>query len=407
MKVVSQLLVARRYLLAYVIAAGAVANAATPSGRLADAAAAPPKPLRVVIAFEPVDGASNSMTKSMNMEAPMSKALGVPVSVSGERNLREIAIGTRSGEYDALWVPSNLAVSAIKDPQYELVGFDGHMTAMALLVAPDIQKFEDLKGRTLYLPQEDSSASSVGTALLSDHGMKVGDFRVVYTSGTYEIAAFAITNTFCSATAMPADTAKALVASNPKAGRVIETSSPVPGQTLVVKKSLSATRKKQLADWAAAQAGVPALVTATAEPFKYITGLSHYTPEDVAGVKKVSAQEVVTLVKGGAKLIDVRSAGEYQMKHLPEAQLVPYVEESPRYVGANMTNDDFDLSKLAGTRKVVLYCNGPECWKSFKAATRAISSRQFDAVYWFRGGIPEWERSGLRTVGGGAVATSN
>ena len=344
--------------------------------------------------------------KAVDTEGRLLKTLGTPVSVSGDHHLREIAIGTRSGEYDALWVPSNLAVSAIKDPQYELIGFDGNMTSMALIVGADIRTFDDLKGRTLYLPQEDSSASYVAIALLSDHGLKVGAFRTVYTHGNYEVAAFAITHTFCSATVMPADAAKALMAANPKAGRIIEVSVPVPGQSLVVRKTLSAARKKQLADWAAAQADVPSLVTATAAPFKYVTGLSHYTPEDVAGVKKVSAQEVVALVKDGAKLVDVRSVAEYQMKHLPDAQLVSYVEESPRYIGANMTNDAFDLSKLSGAHKVVLYCNGPECWKSFKAATRAISSKQFEAVYWFRGGVPEWERSGLPVVSASALAAN-
>lgn len=384
------------------------AVAATPRAPLSDApAAAPAKPLRVVIAYEPVDGGTNLILKAIDMETRMSKALSTPVSVSGDHHLREIAIGTRSGEYDALWVPSNLAVSAVKDPQYELLGFDGRMTSMALVVASDIKTFDDLKGRTIYLPQEDSPASYVANALLSDHGLKVGDFRTVYTQGNYEVAAFAITHTFCSVTVLPVETAKTLMAANPKAGRVIEVSLPVPGQSLVVRKALSPARKKQLAEWAAAQAEVPALVTATGAPFKYVTGLSHYTPEDVAGVKKVSAQEVVALVKGGAKLVDVRSAGEYQMKHLPDAQLVSYVEESPRYIGANMSLDGFDLSKLSGTRKVVLYCNGPECWKSFKAATRAIGSKQFEAVYWFRGGLPEWERSGLPVVGGGEVAANN
>jgi 3-mercaptopyruvate sulfurtransferase SseA len=43
---------------------------------------------------------------------------------------------------------------------------------------------------------------------------------------------------------------------------------------------------------------------------------------------------------------------------------------------------------------VIFQCNGPECWKSYKAARVALS-KGFKSVYWFRGGYPEWEAAGL------------
>ena len=371
---------------------------AKPIPEAASSIAAPP--LRMVVAFEPIDQESNGYARALALEVRLAKARGGPVHVVSNRSLREIAIGTRSGEYDALWVPSNLAVGAVKDPNYEMAGFDGRMTPMALVVSADIQKFEDLKHRSLYLPQEDSTASGVAIALLSDHGIKPSDFAIIYTSGSYEIGTFAIDKHFSSATVLPEPTAKAWFQAHPGSGHILEVSDTVPGQTLVVRKDLPAAKKQQLAQWAAKEAQVNALTPTAPSPFKYVTGLSHYTPNDVPGVTKVTATEVVALAKAGAEVVDVRTAAEYEAKHIPSAHLLPYGEESPRFVDADLRNDPFDLAKLSGVRKVVLYCNGPECWKSFKAAKRAIASKQFDAVYWFRGGMPEWERSGQPAVTG-------
>ena len=186
----------------------------------------------------------------------------------------------------------------------------------------------------------------------------------------------------------------------------------MPGQTLIARKTLGAATKQQLSEYFATQAAVKALAGATPASYKYVTGLSHYTPEDVAGVRKVTAKEVTELAKAGVQVVDVRTAAEYDAKHIPAAKLVTYEEYSARIIGADLANDGFDVTKLAGTKKVVLYCNGPECWKSFKAAKRANASRQFEAVYWFRGGMPEWEKAGLPVSApvvkdkGAAVATN-
>lgn len=350
---------------------------------------------RVGVAFDPVNQSSNGYSRAIGLEAPLSKAIGAPVRVISSRSLREIAIGTRSAEYDALWVPANLAVGAIKDPRYEMIGFDGRMSKMALVVTPDIASFSDLKGKTLYLPQEDSPASSVGTALLSDNGIRLSDFRLVFTSGSYEVAEFALQKKLCAATIMPEAAAKAWLAAHPGAGKILEVSAPVPGQTLIARKVLGAATKQQISDYFAGQASVRVLAVATPALYNYIMGISQYTPDDVAGVRKVTAREVTELAKEGAQVVDVRSAAEFDAKHIPAARHVSYEEYSARIVGADLANDGFDISKLAGVKKIVLYCNGPECWKSFKAAVRANASRQFDAVYWFRGGMPEWERAGL------------
>ena len=351
--------------------------------------------IRVVTAFEPVTAASNGYLKAQSLEAGLSKALGQAVKVSSQHSLRNVAIDTRSGNYDALWVPSNLAVSAIKDQRYEMIGFDGQMTRFALVATAGIADFKALKGGNLYLPQEDSSAGAVATGLLSDHGIRLTDFKSIFTSGNYEVAQMAVEQRITSVTSLPEPVVQAWLKLHPGGGRVLEVSAPVPGQTLVVLKTLSATTKQRLSEWFASQANVSALTAVTPAAFKYVTGLSHYTPEEVAGVQKVTASEVANLVKAGAQIVDVRTASEFTAKHIPAATLLPYAENSPRYVGADISRDGFDVNKLQSSKSLILYCNGPECWKSYKAALRAIASKQFAQVYWFRGGLPEWERNGL------------
>ena len=60
------------------------------------------------------------------------------------------------------------------------------------------------------------------------------------------------------------------------------------------------------------------------------------------------------------------------------------------------------LDKLPGLDKakpVIFACNGAECWKSYKAA-KVATTKGFKSVYWLRGGLPEWDETGLPTEGG-------
>ena len=52
---------------------------------------------------------------------------------------------------------------------------------------------------------------------------------------------------------------------------------------------------------------------------------------------------------------------------------------------------------------LVFGCNGPECWKSFKASRAALQAG-YTKVYWFRTGVPAWRGSGRPLDRGGAKA---
>jgi rhodanese-related sulfurtransferase len=120
------------------------------------------------------------------------------------------------------------------------------------------------------------------------------------------------------------------------------------------------------------------------------------TPEALAGTKRVSSADVVKLQSSGAAVIDSRVAAEYAEGHIKGAVNVPYREKSAKDVGFDASQDEFSLAKLPGDKAaaIVIYCNGPECWKSFKASTAAIKGG-YTNVYWYREGFPDWKSKGL------------
>ena len=71
-------------------------------------------------------------------------------------------------------------------------------------------------------------------------------------------------------------------------------------------------------------------------------------------------------------------------------------EKSEKSVNFDAAQDEFNLAKLPADKAsaVVIYCNGPECWKSFKASSAAIKGG-YTNVLWYREGFPNWKSKGL------------
>jgi rhodanese-related sulfurtransferase len=138
-------------------------------------------------------------------------------------------------------------------------------------------------------------------------------------------------------------------------------------------------------------------VSLTRDDFQYVSTLGYFTPRSLAGAQVVDAADVKRLVDKGAKVIDTRNEAEYRAGHIPGAELVPYVEKSAKDADYDSGMDQFDLARLGTDRsaELIFACNGPECWKSFKASQTAIKAG-FSRVYWFRGGLPEWRTDGQK-----------
>ena len=122
------------------------------------------------------------------------------------------------------------------------------------------------------------------------------------------------------------------------------------------------------------------------------------TPDSLKGATLVDAVKAKSLFDAGVKVIDARVANEYAEAHIKGAISVPYKEKSAKAVDFDVKQDSTDLSKLPADKNTALliYCNGAECWKSYKASVAAIKAG-YKTVYWFRLGLPEWKAKGYPT----------
>jgi rhodanese-related sulfurtransferase len=120
------------------------------------------------------------------------------------------------------------------------------------------------------------------------------------------------------------------------------------------------------------------------------------TPATLKGAALVGAQDVVKLQASGATVIDSRVASEYSEGHIKGAISVPYREKSAKDASFDASQDEWALGKLPADKSasIVIYCNGPECWKSYKSSVAAIKAG-YSNIHWFREGFPAWKAAGL------------
>jgi len=108
-------------------------------------------------------------------------------------------------------------------------------------------------------------------------------------------------------------------------------------------------------------------------------------PATIDGATTISAEKLIDLVLGSDRLavIDARRNADWLSGH---------IEGAIQMVNTDMTAPA--LSKVvARSKPVVFYCNGPRCYRSGDAATKAIAWG-WKRVYWFRGGVEEWTGKG-------------
>jgi rhodanese-related sulfurtransferase len=107
----------------------------------------------------------------------------------------------------------------------------------------------------------------------------------------------------------------------------------------------------------------------------------------IDGTTLVNAEKVIELVESLDELIiiDARTTGDYTKGHIPDAIRLVNTE----------TNAD-SLAKLIATKEspVLFYCNGAKCERSVESSKIAVAEG-YSNVYWFRGGIQEWEAKGF------------
>ena len=126
------------------------------------------------------------------------------------------------------------------------------------------------------------------------------------------------------------------------------------------------------------------------------SALAADTPSTLAGAKMINAEEAAKAVVDGASLIDARIVSEYGEGHIKGALSVPYREKSAKSVDFDPGQDQFDLTKLPANKSaaIIVYCNGPECWKSYKASFVAVKCG-YTNIMWYRAGFPDWKSKNL------------
>ena len=118
-------------------------------------------------------------------------------------------------------------------------------------------------------------------------------------------------------------------------------------------------------------------------------------PATVKGATVVTGPQVKSAMAHGAIVFDSRPPRWYSRGRIPGAVLLFYHEKSQRNAHFNASKDKLDMSKLPKdkSKKIVFYCNGTTCWKSYKSVVRAVKAG-YTNVLWYRRGLPDWEAHG-------------
>lgn len=113
-------------------------------------------------------------------------------------------------------------------------------------------------------------------------------------------------------------------------------------------------------------------------------------PPSIDGTTRVSAEDVIGLVGEMPDLIiiDARKSSDYQKGHIEGAVSLP-----------NTETDADSLAKVipAKDHPVLFYCNGVKCGRSVESARAAVSAG-YSNIYWFRGGMEEWQAKAMPVV---------
>ncbi|HEX8012666.1 MAG TPA: rhodanese-like domain-containing protein [Casimicrobiaceae bacterium] len=355
--------------------------------------------IKVMVAVDPSDREA-IVISVLDLQAQLSRVAGQPVSAIRSEDLGDVMRSTRTGEYDLYVAPAHVAASAL-GYGYTLVGSTERDETYQLVARPGVKTPAELKNGKIYLTQQDSVAAYMARGMLNESGQSLKMFQQVLYRRTSGAGLFAIDTGLVDATVAKQSDVQDWVKKNGSKAAVLLSSRAVPGgMSVVIKKSLPEATRTRLEAWFLGPSGTMSGIGRVAyhsnlANYKYVSALGNWTPSQLPGATIVTTTEVLALQQKGIPVIDVRIAKEYHEKHIRGAISIPYEENSLKDVAFDATKDQWaGPEKLDKNKPVIFQCNGPECWKSYKAARVALA-KGFKQVYWFRGGFPEWESAGL------------
>jgi rhodanese-related sulfurtransferase len=358
--------------------------------------------LTAIVVGEPTSRKDALMVSRPGLEASLGKLLGQTVKVTTSQDLTDAMRATRSRGYDIFIGPAQVAASALAHG-YELVGATDGEEQYLLVGMSSLGSTADLKQARIYLPQQDSIYTYLARGMLTSAGLSFRDLRQVHYGHYPQAGLTAISLRQSEATVIRRGDWESWAKENPGAAKVLATAGGVPGGfSVALNKELPADMRGKIAKWfqtSAPSCGMmPVSVQPEAARYLRVAELGTFTPTALPGSTVVNAQQVTQLMREGAVVVDTRTEKEYMARHIPGAVFVPYHEKSLKDVAYDAALDDFaGLATLDPKRPTVFHCNGAECWKSYKAS-RAALANGFAKVYWFRGGLPEWQKTDQQTA---------
>jgi rhodanese-related sulfurtransferase len=351
----------------------------------------------VLIAVEPTSKHDSFMFSGPTVESVFSKATGQTAKITFNEDLTESMRATRTGDFDVFIGPPQVAASALSRG-FGLIGSTNASERYVLVAGPNFTTVQMLNGRRMYLPQQDSIYTYMARGILNSAGLSLQNVKVAYEHWA-GAGLVAVNIGVADATVVRETEWLAWSKEYPNALHVLSQSIAVPGGlSVVVRNSLQPGVRDRIAKALSAPpiAGfTPVTFVSDLGQYKAVAELGFFTPTVLPGVTMVNASQVRELALSGAVVVDTRSAQEYKTRHIPTAVFAPYLEKSLKDVAFDPKQDDFSaIAALDKNRPTVFSCNGAECWKSYKSSIAALALG-FKHVYWFRGGMPEWEASGL------------
>ncbi len=351
--------------------------------------------MSVLVVVEPTERKDGLLVSRTGLETGLGKALGTAVKVVSSDDLTDAMRSTRSTGYDVFVAPPQVVASALGHG-YELLGSTDAEEQFVLVAKAGMARTADMraKGR-IYLPQQDSIYTYLARGMLNADGLSFRDLRDVKYARYPQAGLTAITMNLAEATVIRKAEWDVWAQAHPGVAQPLATSAPVPGGfSVAVKADLASDVKNKLARFfesAAPGVGLkPVSARSDGAAYRRVAELGTYTPTSLPGATVVNAAAVQRLLEDGAVLVDTRTEREFKQHSIDGARWVPYVEKSLKDVVYDQKVDDFaGLAALDRSRPTVFLCNGPECWKSYKASRAALAAG-FKQVYWFRGGMPEW-----------------
>lgn len=365
-----------------------------------------------LVVTEPSNRKDAMMVSRDALQAHLSRVLKEPVVVTTTDDMTDAMRATRSGGFDIFIAPPQVAASALGHG-YALVGATDADEQYLLVGRSDLASVGALRGKEIYLPQQDSIYTYLARGLLNANGLSFKDMKHIDYERYPQAGLFALMLGRSEATMVRSADWENWDRDHAGVARVLAISSAVPGgYSVAVRRKLPSETRGKLAHWFendGTTCGLkPVFAHPDLAPYTRVAELGTFTPKALPGATVVDHDTVKALVSNGAVLVDTRIESEYRDKHIPGALWLPYGEKSLKDVAFDAKVDNFPgLARLDREQKIVFQCNGPECWKSYKASRAAIAAG-YKHIYWFRGGMPEWEMAGERTEKTGAtLALSN